>query len=344
MKTAIFLPPLSRVSGGLAVLIQVGEHLARQGREVCFVPRETSSVSNIMALSTGVPIAAWEEAPLNSRCLWLVPEGWPNALARGLSAGARCAVYVQNWAYALGGLPMNARWDRLPVRWLAVSHPVRWFLQETIGQEALILRPSIDAARFHPPARDAAAPVKGPLRVAWMPRKNKALARYVREAATARLSRLHPDVTLEWIEIHERTQTEVAELMRTAHIFLSTGFPEGYSLPPLEAMASGCLVIGFSGLGGWDYMRQALPEAPFAFRPWWPLRPAAETPWSGNGLFTADADVPGTALALEAACLLLREGGPPLAELRRAAATAAAAYSLEAQERAVASVWDILTA
>ena len=33
-------------------------------------------------------------------------------------------------------------------------------------------------------------------------------------------------------------------------IFLSFGHPEGFGLPVAEAIASGCAVIGYSGLGG----------------------------------------------------------------------------------------------
>jgi len=33
-------------------------------------------------------------------------------------------------------------------------------------------------------------------------------------------------------------------------IYLSFGYPEGFALPPLEAMGCGCVVIGFTGRGG----------------------------------------------------------------------------------------------
>lgn len=331
MKTVIFLPPLPRVSGGLAVLLQVGEHLARQGHDVCFALREA------MPLPTSVPYFPFDAVTLTPDDLWLVPEGWPNALAPGLAAHARCAVYVQNWAFLLGSLPPGARWERLPVHFLAVSEPVRWFIQETTGRDAALLRPGIDPARFHPPVRtDLAAPVQGVIRIAWMPRKNKVLARQIRDCLEARLPRLHPHIRVEWQEIHNRTPDEVAALFRSSHIFLATGFPEGFALPPLEAMASGCIVVGYAGFGGWDYMRQALPDASFAANPWCPL---PDVPWGGNGIFTADADIPGAALALEAACTLVRSGGSWLAQTRANAAATAAAYTLEAQGRAVAGVW-----
>lgn len=50
-------------------------------------------------------------------------------------------------------------------------------------------------------------------------------------------------------------QREVARLCRESLIFLSFGYPEGFGLPAAEAMASGCVVIGFHGGGGKEFFR-----------------------------------------------------------------------------------------
>ena len=39
-----------------------------------------------------------------------------------------------------------------------------------------------------------------------------------------------------------------------ADIFLAIAYPEGFCLPPLEAMHCGCVVVGFTGGGGNEYM------------------------------------------------------------------------------------------
>ena len=39
-------------------------------------------------------------------------------------------------------------------------------------------------------------------------------------------------------------------LMKKSLIFLSFGHPEGFGLPVAEALACGCAVVGYSGLGG----------------------------------------------------------------------------------------------
>lgn len=48
-------------------------------------------------------------------------------------------------------------------------------------------------------------------------------------------------------------QHEVARICRDSLIFLSFGYPEGFGLPAAEAMASGCIVIGFHGGGGKEF-------------------------------------------------------------------------------------------
>lgn len=51
------------------------------------------------------------------------------------------------------------------------------------------------------------------------------------------------------------SQNALADVYRQSDIFVALGYPEGFSLPPLEAMACGCAVVGFSGGGGLEYMQ-----------------------------------------------------------------------------------------
>jgi glycosyltransferase involved in cell wall biosynthesis len=50
------------------------------------------------------------------------------------------------------------------------------------------------------------------------------------------------------------TEAELINEYQQADVFLATGYPEGLPLPQLEAMKCGCVVIGFSGGGGDEYM------------------------------------------------------------------------------------------
>jgi Glycosyltransferase len=211
----------------------------------------------------------------------------------------------------------------------------------------------IDPARFRP------QPLTGgkTIRIAWMSRKNKALAEQIMQitggmdqdgmdqggmdqAASPSNRPTGKSPTgrsrVEWVEIRNMTPDEVAKTLASCHIFLSTGFPEGCPLPPLEAMASGCLVVGFTGYGGWDYMRQASPGQ---YAPRIALRPV---PWGGNGLYAPDGDVLEASFLLHAAITMVRENAPEYAGIREQAMLTATAYSIDAQREDVRAAWDML--
>ncbi|MEF3697000.1 glycosyltransferase family 1 protein [Desulfolutivibrio sp.] len=326
-RTYIFLPPLRKPAGGLAVLLRLAAHLHRAGYPVALAPREiTPDVA--AELAPEVPRVPFEELRLSPDDIWLVPEGWPNALTPGLAAKSRCLVYCQNWAYLHNGLPANVSWNNLPVSFLAVSDPVAQFIELATGRRPPILRPGVDLALFKAPGEKPA----GEVCVAYMPRKNKALADQIHRLVQAR--RPQTGLPIRFTPIQDMTQAQVATALGQSHIFLAVGFPEGCPLPPLEAMACGCLVVGYAGLGGLDYLR---PIAPTTAPVWPPLRPV---PWGGNAFVTPDADVAQTVLALEAAARMILENGPARAEALRNMADCARAYGLDAQAEAVRRVWE----
>lgn len=325
-RTFVFLPPLRTVSGGLAVLAAVAAGLATLGHDVRLVLRDPAAPQP--ALPPGLPAVGLAETGLTPDDVYLVPEGWPNALAPGLAAGARCVVYCQNWAYLWNGLPDGVGWDQLPVTFLAVSDPVARFIAQATGTLPPVLRPAIDPARFYPPA---AKPALGPVRVGYMPRKNKALAAMVRRMAEARTART--GIRYEFAPIDGLSPDGVAEVLRSCHIFLATGFPEGCPLPPLEALACGCVVAGFAGFGGFDYMRQARSGGHV---PSVPLRPVA---WGGNGFYAADNDIFAAGTCLEQAARLWLDGGAALAAVLESARLTAAAYGPGEQRAALMELW-----
>lgn len=320
MRTFVFLPPLSRGSGGLTVLTELVRALNAAGFEATGVVREGAAARD-------VPCLMWEEASPGSRDIWLVPEGWPNALAPGLQAKARCVMWVQNHSMVFSALPEEFLLSKLPLHYLAISAPVARFIRIVLQHPPPILRPGIDPAVFHP----AESKPGGPLRIGWMPRKNKALGLQIQTCLRHMRQDKAPPVT--WESIHGLDQAGVADALRRCHLFLATGYPEGFSLPPLEAMASGCLVVGFAGYGGWDYMRQAWDEMP---GPWF----GAEDSLPGNSLVAPDGDVLAASSALGMALRWHEEGNPRLLRTLKAAGETARRYSKEAFAANAVALWE----
>ena len=55
--------------------------------------------------------------------------------------------------------------------------------------------------------------------------------------------------------IDGKNEQEVAQIMRESTFFLSFNHREGFGLPPVEAMACGCYVVGYDGEAGKEYFK-----------------------------------------------------------------------------------------
>jgi glycosyltransferase involved in cell wall biosynthesis len=67
-----------------------------------------------------------------------------------------------------------------------------------------------------------------------------------------------------WEIIDNKTERETAEVFGRSAVVLSLPFLESFGLVPLEAMASGAIVVGFTGYGALEY---ATPQNGFWFAP-----------------------------------------------------------------------------
>lgn len=60
----------------------------------------------------------------------------------------------------------------------------------------------------------------------------------------------------ELVEIHNMNESEVANALRECAFFLSFSINEGFGMPPAEAMACGCVVVGYAGKGGKEFFKE----------------------------------------------------------------------------------------
>jgi len=60
----------------------------------------------------------------------------------------------------------------------------------------------------------------------------------------------------EIIKVDGKSEVETAHILRESAIFLSLSAQEGWGLPPMEAIACGCVTIGYDGGGGAEFMKE----------------------------------------------------------------------------------------
>lgn len=148
--------------------------------------------------------------------------------------------------------------------------------------------------------------------IAFMPRKLPADAPFIQATFKRRYPR-YADVP--WVSIDHLPQNEVARIMSESAVFLSLSHKDALGLPPLEAMACGCLCAGYHGDGGRTYMT---PE-----NGW----------WANDGDWLACVD------GLAAALAVFDGEAGDAAAYRRAMARTVEEYSPQRLEAALVDFW-----
>ena len=119
--------------------------------------------------------------------------------------------------------------------------------------------------------------------ISYMPRKRPKDAIEILEKFKLRFPH-HAD--FEFYKINNLAEGKVAEVLGESEIFLSLNYREGLGLPPLEAMASGCVIVGFHGGGGKEYTSNY------------------------NGLWLERRDIEAYVSLLGKLCEIVKEAGP----------------------------------
>ena len=180
--------------------------------------------------------------------LFVIPEPWEAYIRQLRKHPVRRYVFCQNHFYIFHGLGAAKSYAEAGIDTVfCCGEVISDFLTSVMGQpRAPIIHNAIDHAVFRP------APKRR--QIAVMPRKMRIETRFI----LGSLRQRHPDLAdVPWIEIVDRPESEVAQILGESAVFLALGRLEGFGLPPIEAMASGCLVVGFTGDGGRSF---ATPE------------------------------------------------------------------------------------
>lgn len=127
---------------------------------------------------------------------------------------------------------------------VTTSKAARRAVAQFAGRDSLIVsqsvtRPGLDPN--HPKIRQ----------IAYMPRKRPQEANLI-------VSNLKLKKSLrgwEFCRIENVSSKKLDAILNESLIFLSFSSREGFGLPPAEAMAAGCVVVGYTGVGGEEYFQ-----------------------------------------------------------------------------------------
>jgi hypothetical protein len=292
--TVYYLAPhLSGPSGGVRNIYRHVDTLNSAGVAAAVVHAKPGFRCTWFANDTRVVTA--RDVVLGTDDLLVVPECYGPGLSR-LPDGVRTVIFNQGAYHTFDLVPFETTGAGAPyagsggvVALLTVSQDSAELLRYAFpGRPVALARLVVDGAVFHPPGTPPGR------RICLLTHRRAQEREQLRHILRARgsLDGWAMDV------LSTRTEQETAAKMRRNAVFLSFSQREGFGLPPAEAMASGCFVVGYHGQGGREF-----------------FDPAHSAP-------VADGDLVGFARAIESACAAYDADVEAFGKLGRAASEA----------------------
>lgn len=242
-----FCPDFPQPSGGTKTLYRHVRQLCQRGFDAAIVHQKT----NFMLTWHGIqaPVIALEDRPqFRADDILVIPEVMLDFMRQTQQFAGQRVVFAQSWAPAYHRLPPGGRWQDYGIEQvITVSPVIKRTLEWSMGIAVTLIHEYIDADlyAFHPAQKKN--------QIAYMTRKDSS-GEWLRGVLTRRDPAL---AAYTWLPLRELDEPVYAQHMRASIIYLATTMQEGMHISVLEAMACGCLVVGYAGVGGHAYMQGA---------------------------------------------------------------------------------------
>jgi len=289
-KIYFYCPPMNVASGGISVLFKNAQILKEDGYDVVMIyePRIDNKASHEASLkekkrvdvfevfnptwlgnlSEGIELKPLGEGDLkfsngstvksfslvlNPEDFFLIPEGFPNIMEKIASIPCKKIIIAQSWFYVLNSMNIGQKWQHFGIKdVISVSDGITEYLNAVMpGLSLKQYSQSIDRKIFKPIDNVDKNPV-----IVYSPgRTQDAFIKTSNVIKTFYAFFPH----LSWVRFDELkglSKEEYAERLGSAAICLYTDEIAGFGTMPLEAMAMGTHVVGWTPLGGKEYMKQ----------------------------------------------------------------------------------------
>ena len=303
MQIVFVCPPVGKITGGIKCIFRMASALRRLGHDAVVFERTGTSPK---WFSTDVPVMDRTVFRPTPEQILVLPEDQQQVLETFAKRPQRKVVYCQNHFYAAQGMQDSRTYADYGVSHVLCSGRTiyDYCRHRHPDVPAYVIPIGVDPRQFHARPKQE--------RIAYIPRKRPLEAAYIRDLFRFNYPQFRD---IEWLSLQDKSEQEIAEAVGSSSVFLVLHRLDSLPLTGLEAMASGCVVAGFTGIGGREYAR---PE---------------------NGFWADEDDFPTCIRGLSEAVWLSRDTGPRRAAYAAACARTASQYTPAVFEDAVRTAW-----
>ncbi len=315
MRIIYLCPEVTDPSGGIKRLYDHVAILRRHGFDAYIAQQRRGEKPHWFETDIE-PIALEALNPFQPDDHIVIPDGIADVLPS--FQGCRITLLILNPYYLLRAeklMPVLELTGSLSV--ITNSPTVARFLGWLYGRVNIqTVRTGIDHSLFFPEQK------RPPIKIAYTRRKDT-VSDMVIHLAMCHLQREGRGADIEVVCIEDRPLEEYARILRQSHIWLTTALVHGFPRSTLEAMACGCLCVGYAGTCGKDLIKPAGIRA-------------------GNFLAVSDGDLLALAMQLAEAIQAVHTGSGMVETVVESGIRTAARSTLEREEQSVVQAWERL--
>ena len=190
-------------------------------------------------------ISLGDNPPLDMNDVLVIPEGMWSILKQLTTIDITKIMFVLNWHPSYWQLPAGEKWSDYGVTGvLTPSQVIADYVQWRSNLPVTMISSYINPKLYHYDAR-----LKKPL-IAYTSRKCQD-ADIIRDILPEKSDRFEQ---FNWQVMNNLSESEYAQTLQQATFYLTPSPQEGLNISVLEAMACGCIVIGYHGIGGREFM------------------------------------------------------------------------------------------
>jgi hypothetical protein len=243
MRRVVYLSwPAEEISGGIKMAFRHVEALTQLGFQACVATPDAKPPGWFVS---SAPLIAVADIGSSSDVL-VFPENHAGFLKHFASMPNRKIVFCQNQFMINRGLDGVLDYADYGVQdVICPGYECAEFCRRRLRVKTITVIPNyIETNVFFPRENKK-------LQIAFTPRKRPSEAAVIRDLFCSRGEHYR---RIPWVEISNATEGQVAQTLGESALFLSLCRFEALPLSLLEAMASGCVVAGFAGQGGRDFV------------------------------------------------------------------------------------------
>ncbi len=244
-----FCPDFPQPSGGIKTLYRHVTRLAEMGFDAWIVHQKRPF--RVTWHGYEAPTLWLSERPrFTPEDVLVIPEVMPQVMQQTAQFSGERIVIALSWSPTYWNLPARQMWPSFGIHRVITKSPlIQDYLRWSMGIEATLINEYVTPERYY-----LAQEEKRP-KVCYLTRKERSAA-WLHQVLC---DKGEPFTRFEWMSLRELSEDEYARHLREATVYVTTNMQEGMNTSVLEAMACGCLVVGYSGVGGRVYMK---PEGP----------------------------------------------------------------------------------